>query len=98
MEQCKQCGKDLIQTVGRRKKEFCNETCRSAFWYGKNKKGKKTDIKDLNKQTNEVKPPTPPKTNYTINTTKKKSIFDGLDTADEKPLSKSEQLRKLRNK
>lgn len=38
---CKQCNKELIQTEGRREKEFCDSTCRSKYWYGQNKKGKK---------------------------------------------------------
>jgi hypothetical protein len=36
---CKNCEKYIKQTEGRRKKEYCNNTCRSNFWYGKNKKG-----------------------------------------------------------
>ena len=35
---CKQCGTELTQTEGRRKKEFCGSTCRSNFWYNNTKK------------------------------------------------------------
>lgn len=41
---CKHCNKWISQPEGKRKKEFCNNTCRSNFWYGKNKKGKKKGI------------------------------------------------------
>lgn len=37
---CKQCGAELTQTEGRRKKEFCGNTCRSNFWYKNSKKKK----------------------------------------------------------
>jgi len=37
---CKFCNKWISQPEGRKKKEFCNSTCRSNYWYGKNKKGK----------------------------------------------------------
>lgn len=40
MDKCLHCGSDLVHVPGRRKKTFCNETCRSGFWYGKNKKSK----------------------------------------------------------
>lgn len=35
---CEQCNKWVPQTEGKKKKRFCNETCRSNFWYAKNKK------------------------------------------------------------
>jgi hypothetical protein len=34
---CRECKKDIEQTVGKRAKEFCNSTCRSNFWQ-KNKR------------------------------------------------------------
>ncbi len=40
MDVCVFCGEKIEQTNGKRKKEFCNNTCRSNAWYGKNKKGK----------------------------------------------------------
>lgn len=58
-------------TPGRRAKQFCNSTCRSKFWYGmnvKNKESVRVEIKDLTKPTNQLKPKTQPKTNYSINT------------------------------
>lgn len=36
---CLQCGKELINTPGRRPKQFCNSTCRSNYW----NKAKKTN-------------------------------------------------------
>lgn len=44
MGMCKHCNKWIIQPEGRRKKEFCNNTCRSNYWYGKNKKGKDKEL------------------------------------------------------
>jgi hypothetical protein len=41
MEVCKQCGKEVLSNIKKRKKEFCNNTCRSNFWYTKNKKSVK---------------------------------------------------------
>jgi hypothetical protein len=40
---CKQCNKWISQPQGKRKKEFCDSTCRSNYWYGLNKKGKSSD-------------------------------------------------------
>lgn len=40
MGKCKFCDKWVTQPEGKKKKEFCNSTCRSNYWYGKNKKGK----------------------------------------------------------
>ena len=37
---CKYCQKEVQQVVGKRAKEFCNNSCRSNFWYAQNKKGK----------------------------------------------------------
>lgn len=35
------CGKDLVQLPGKRKKEYCNSTCRSGVWHRKNRKAEK---------------------------------------------------------
>jgi hypothetical protein len=69
MERCRHCQNELTHIEGRRKKEFCNTTCRSNFWQKERRKGIK--ITDLNKQTQKVKDVTTPatKTNYSINTT-----------------------------
>lgn len=37
---CKFCNLELQQKQGKKVKEFCNNTCRSNFWYAKNKKVK----------------------------------------------------------
>lgn len=47
---CKFCNKWITQPEGKRKKEFCNNTCRSNFWYGKNKKGKEIKVMPPQKQ------------------------------------------------
>jgi len=39
MNNCLQCGALVAQVKGKREKKFCGETCRSNFWYSKNKKG-----------------------------------------------------------
>jgi hypothetical protein len=68
MNECLKCGKELSHIEGRRKKQFCNETCRSLYWYYKNKpKAKKkseppVQVINLNQPQNQ--------TNYTINTNK----------------------------
>ena len=38
---CQNCGKDLVQIKGKRKKEYCNSTCRSNFWQKEQVKKKK---------------------------------------------------------
>lgn len=66
MEKCLQCSNVLIHTIGRREKTFCNETCRSNYWYAKNKKGK-PKVQDLTKQskgTTQDLTQKPPQTNY----------------------------------
>lgn len=42
---CLQCNKWVPQIEGKKKREFCNNTCRSNYWYAKNKKGKAADSK-----------------------------------------------------
>lgn len=37
---CKFCKKWVDKGIGKRPKEFCNNTCRSNHWYALNKKGK----------------------------------------------------------
>ena len=37
---CQQCNKWLSNTPGKRTKQFCNNTCRSNYWYAKNIKDK----------------------------------------------------------
>ena len=65
---CKECDKDLAQTDGKRKKEFCNSTCRSNFWQKNRKKKKEIIIKDLNEQTGLKKLMPPKTTNVVVNT------------------------------
>lgn len=40
MDKCKTCGKELIHEKGKRKKEYCGNTCRSSYWVKVNKKPK----------------------------------------------------------
>lgn len=75
--ECKFCKKVVEQPEGKRKKEFCNNTCRSNFWYAQNKKGKPSvTLTDNTKPNKELKPPTTPKTNYTINTSTPKNLIE----------------------
>lgn len=39
MGKCKFCTKWVSQPEGKKKKAFCNSTCRSNYWYAVNKKG-----------------------------------------------------------
>lgn len=41
---CKHCKKDLEHLPGKRKKEFCNDTCRSNFWQ-KERRRKNNSVK-----------------------------------------------------
>lgn len=68
---CKFCQKEILQPAGKRKKEYCNNTCRSNFWYAQNKKGKpKQVILDATKPTNQVKPVEQKTSNHVIDTRK----------------------------
>lgn len=40
MSLCHLCNKWISQPEGKKEKRFCNSTCRSNYWYKKNKKGK----------------------------------------------------------
>jgi hypothetical protein len=40
MNKCLECGKDVTQTVGKRKKEYCGNTCRVKFYLKKKNEGK----------------------------------------------------------
>lgn len=61
MDVCKHCKKELSHTEGRRKKEFCNPTCRSNFWYEQNVKNKpkKVVIKKEEPETEKSNVPNP---------------------------------------
>lgn len=63
---CKYCGKEL--TEGTTRREFCSDLHR-VYW---NREHPKVEVKNLNNVTNSIKNVTgqPPKTNYTIDTTK----------------------------
>jgi hypothetical protein len=37
---CKNCGEAIVQTPGKRAKEFCDSTCRSNYWQIKNRLNK----------------------------------------------------------
>ncbi len=76
MNKCLFCQKEIVQSEGKRKKEYCNNTCRSNFWYSKNKKGKK-GVRDLTESNKEIKPPGTPKTNY-ITDTRKPFMSDAI--------------------
>lgn len=69
MDTCLNCGKDLKQIPQKRKKQFCNSTCRSNYWQKEKRRSNPvTKIQDQTKPTNVVKHPEQPKTNYSINT------------------------------
>lgn len=51
---CKHCKKDLVHLPGKRKKEFCNDTCRSNFWQ-KERRRKNNAVK-LAKEKKEPEP------------------------------------------
>lgn len=38
MSNCKNCGKEVEQKQGRRKREFCSDTCRQKHWQAKKTK------------------------------------------------------------
>ena len=52
---CKFCNKWIPKSTGKRKKEFCNNTCRSNYWYDKNKKGGKKQKQESPELANEIK-------------------------------------------
>lgn len=69
--ECPICKKDFNPETGRRPKKFCSDQCKVKFWNKfKGKEKPEINVQDANKQTNEVKPPEAPKTNYSINTEK----------------------------
>lgn len=50
---CLECKKDLVQTAGKRAKQFCNSTCRSNYWQkakrrveANNKPKKKAEVEE----------------------------------------------------
>lgn len=51
MALCEFCNKWITQPNGKKKKRFCNNTCRSNFWYGKNKKVKLDSVIDFKTPT-----------------------------------------------
>lgn len=79
---CKECGEKVTQTTGKRKKEFCNSTCRSNFWQKAERKARtersKTNVSNLNEPTGkkEIKPPST--TDTTIDTTRKPFMSDAI--------------------
>lgn len=67
---CKHCGVELVNTPGKRKKEFCGNTCRSNYWQKQKRvekaKSVETKPESIPEQTVEEPPvtevPEPPKT------------------------------------
>lgn len=57
MNKCLNCDKELIQTDGKRDKKFCSNTCRSSYWFKKNKvpKVKTVSIEEWNELQNKLK-------------------------------------------
>ena len=49
--QCKECGEILSQKEGKRKREFCDSTCRSNFWQKEKRKKKSVSVKNVNEQS-----------------------------------------------
>lgn len=56
---CKQCGKTLEQTSGRRAKQFCNSTCRSKYWYKGTIHGHKVQVDEPKVQIMDATKPIP---------------------------------------
>jgi hypothetical protein len=62
MIKCKHCEEEVPQVPGKKKKEFCNNTCRSNYWYAKNKKKEKNSSnskREGEQQTKELNKPLP---------------------------------------
>lgn len=74
---CLQCNKWISQPEGKRAKLFCNNTCRSNYWYSKNKKGDTTTsyigINNITQPTDVLQPIEQPKINYSVNSFSKPS-------------------------
>lgn len=72
---CKHCKKDLEHLPGKRKKEFCNDTCRSNFWQ-KERRRKINEAKAL-KEKKEEKSSEPAEVKETApKVTKKPTVGD----------------------
>lgn len=46
-EKCLECKKEIIQTSGKRKRQFCNSSCRSLFWQKQQKVKKESVIEKI---------------------------------------------------
>jgi hypothetical protein len=57
MNKCLSCGNALEQKDGKREKKFCNNTCRSSYWFKQNKvpKVKTVPIEEWNELQNKLK-------------------------------------------
>lgn len=44
---CLNCGKELVNTPGKRPKQFCNVTCRSGYWQKKKRSEANTEFKGV---------------------------------------------------
>lgn len=91
-ERCLYCDKKLEPKTTRQK--FCSDKCR-VYW---NRDNPKVQTTDLNKPTSDLKPPEPPKTNYTINTIPepKVTFFDTPESFMDK-LQNATTLQELEN-
>lgn len=59
MNVCLECGVQVLQTEGKRKKEYCGNTCRVKFYLKKKNKGKPKGKRGRPLKTTS-KPPLPP--------------------------------------
>jgi hypothetical protein len=80
---CLECGKPVPQTPGKRKKEYCNSTCRTTLWKKKKNAGKEKRGPGRPKKNAEAKtkPVTPPETKN------KPEVKPKEDTAGKSPSS-----------
>ena len=73
---CKHCKKDLEHLPGKRKKEFCNDTCRSNFWQ-KERRRKINEAMDL-KEKKESEPVVPSEKEEPKEEKKRKPVIPNL--------------------
>ena len=52
---CLECKNDLIQTQGKRERQFCNSTCRSNFWQKAKRKVAENNKPENKKKINEAR-------------------------------------------
>lgn len=85
---CLECGKELVQIIGKRAKKFCNVTCRSNYWQKQKRNAEGLVFRKAGRpKKNTPDPPPPTEEILAAFISPKQDAFDAplIDTIQDEP-------------